>query len=738
MKPIVELQFINSPTDSDPTGEARWLAYHESLFVRRALASVGHLDERAHIIVGLCLGVEAYQAATSCLWDMDRNENKKKSLDLFETIQMTLLKLKNNPDLSIQPLKDNFIEALDKKMDWDRDAALSSVMEGKFQTLARLFELEEVELTLTKLTYALTVNNYLSDYLEKSLDTFSKAQLPVLSALLAVRRDKVTRAYQGHIYDYRLMWVYDWYERPRFKNNFFLLIEEPIGQDYLEFCVQSPPPVLTEEDFFLDAPTWALLKNFLRVPSKTANHILFYGPPGVGKTKLARVLAAKLPGLSYEVKPGDDKFEYRQNLVVAHKVLRNSQDHILIVDEADQLLEAYPKEGLAWLIDRDGDSEKAWLDQFMEKTGPNCLWIVNDASELEASVIRRFAFSVKFEKPGAKARTKIWRNKLKEIGAIPLSESSLRRLAQDFDVSPAVIAQSLEKTRQMGFSSELEVNQWLNNRLMAHLALSGQRPASLKLPPQYRATALSTNPPLAEFWPILEKWRARAVNLTAEDRQGLSLLFYGPPGAGKTEMAHYLAQELDLEVYQLRFPDIISPNVGQSEINLAKFFDRNERALRLVLVDEVESFLYHRDIAVRTWELSLITEFLACWDNFKGLLIGTTNRPEDLDPTGRGRFIREIGFGFLDLNGRLELFKAFLTPLTERDLSDKETQSLGSLPPLVPADFVRVAEAKSFSNAPFDNLDLIAALANQANRHLESTLKSGGGSGPDLRQRLVN
>ncbi|MDR1607539.1 MAG: ATP-binding protein [Deltaproteobacteria bacterium] len=195
----------------------------------------------------------------------------------------------------------------------------------------------------------------------------------------------------------------------------------------------------------------------------------------------------------------------------------------------------------------------------------------------------------------------------------------------------------------------------------------------MRFSPTYRIEALATNPPINELVASLKVWRDRNKSRAMEERQGLKLLFYGPPGLGKTELANYLAYELDLELTQARVSDVMSPWVGESERNLANLFRKRESSLGILLIDELESLLFSRDMALRSWELRFVNEFLTCLDLYKGLFIGTTNRPDRLDNAGLRRLGRKVEFRALEDSGKIELFEAFLKPLTGRALNKTES-----------------------------------------------------------------
>jgi hypothetical protein len=341
------------------------------------------------------------------------------------------------------------------------------------------------------------------------------------------------------------------------------------------------------------------------------------------------------------------------------------------------------------------------------------LWLVNDVSSINESVLRRFAYSVKFERLGGTARLQIWRGQGVASGTKLLAENALTTLAKEYDVSPAIIAQAYDKTWEMEPSSKGEVHLWIKKQLGAHLELSGQKLALGKVPPQYMVEALSTNPPRPEVMADLKCWRARSLETSIARRVGLKLALYGAPGSGKTALANYLAEELDLAPERVRASDIISAYVGQSEINLASLFDRHDHPQGFIIMEGMESFSYNRDKARRSWELTFVNEFMAALERFSGLFIGVANRPGELDPAARRRLSREVEITPLDRLGKIKLFEAYLTPLSNKALTDEEIERLADVRQLVPADFVALATTMGYATA-VDNLSSLAALENRA------------------------
>uniref|UniRef100_A0A2P2IVI7 Cell division control protein 48 homolog C-like n=1 Tax=Rhizophora mucronata TaxID=61149 RepID=A0A2P2IVI7_RHIMU len=164
------------------------------------------------------------------------------------------------------------------------------------------------------------------------------------------------------------------------------------------------------------------------------------------------------------------------------------------------------------------------------------------------------------------------------------------------------------------------------------------------------------------------------------------VLLHGPPGCGKTKLAHALANETGIPFYKISATEVVSGVSGASEENIRDLFSKAHRtAPSIIFIDEIDVIASKRENLQREMERRIVTQLMTCMDEFYRLaqpshansdsessdqrlgcvlVIGATNRPDAIDPALRrpGRFDREIRLGVPDENARKEI----LSVLTQK------------------------------------------------------------------------
>ncbi|XP_040841687.1 nuclear valosin-containing protein-like isoform X3 [Ochotona curzoniae] len=151
------------------------------------------------------------------------------------------------------------------------------------------------------------------------------------------------------------------------------------------------------------------------------------------------------------------------------------------------------------------------------------------------------------------------------------------------------------------------------------------------------------------------------------------VLLHGPPGCGKTLLAHAIAGELNLPILKVAAPEIVSGVSGESEEKLRELFSHAvSNAPCILFVDEIDAITPKREVASKDMERRIVAQLLTCMDDLNNmpataqvLVIGATNRPDALDPALRraGRFDREICLGIPDEASRVRILQTLCRKL---------------------------------------------------------------------------
>jgi hypothetical protein len=135
----------------------------------------------------------------------------------------------------------------------------------------------------------------------------------------------------------------------------------------------------------------------------------------------------------------------------------------------------------------------------------------------------------------------------------------------------------------------------------------------------------------------------------AWNESGISVLFAGPPGTGKTMAAEILAIELDLPIFRIDLSQVVNKYIGETEKNLKRLFDAADISDMVLFFDEADSLFGKRtevkDAHDRYANLE-ISYLLERMERFKGLAILATNRKNDLDEAFLRRLRYIIDFPF--------------------------------------------------------------------------------------------
>jgi hypothetical protein len=161
---------------------------------------------------------------------------------------------------------------------------------------------------------------------------------------------------------------------------------------------------------------------------------------------------------------------------------------------------------------------------------------------------------------------------------------------------------------------------------------------------------------------VYEKW---GFDRSMTTSRGITALFQGSPGTGKTMVAGVIARDLGLELYRVDVSRITSKWIGETEKNLGSLFDAAEDGQVMLLFDEADS-LFAKRTEVRTsvdrYANMEVNYLLQRLDSFEGIAILTTNFGSAIDPAFKRRLTYRVTFPFPDEEMREQLWRSLIPP----------------------------------------------------------------------------
>lgn len=141
---------------------------------------------------------------------------------------------------------------------------------------------------------------------------------------------------------------------------------------------------------------------------------------------------------------------------------------------------------------------------------------------------------------------------------------------------------------------------------------------------------------------------------------GISALFCGPSGTGKTLAAEVLARELRLDLYRIDLSQVVSKYIGETEKSLRRVFDAAEHSGAVLLFDEADALFGKRgevhDSHDRYANIE-VSYLLQRMESYRGLAILTTNRRSALDAAFMRRLRFVVAFPFPDAAQRARIWE---------------------------------------------------------------------------------
>jgi len=474
-----------------------------------------------------------------------------------------------------------------------------------------------------------------------------------------------------------------------------------------------PPGTLAMTDFDHMAEQRNLLVRYLRAVLKSAPNganILFDGPPGTGKTEMARLVARKLNFEAWEVKALDGEGRLLspsarlRALYLTMRMSERSTGSLIVVDEADAVAGNRPDGRYG----RETEA-RAGILRMLEESRVPMLWITNHSESMDEAIKRRFSLVVRFTGLPTEKRESILRGMIP--GCDHSNDNWIKYVSRHQAATPARLAQAGALATLISGGNEKEQPGLFKKILEQNLAISIRQEkgtnSSGAIP--YRLDAINADEPLDRL--------VEAVRCNPQGRIAL----YGPPGSGKTCFARHLASCAGLQVAEYRASDIISRYAGETEQNISRMFKECAESGEMLFIDEADGLMASRGLARQRWELSQVNELIKGLEQFEGLFVASTNQMENVDAAIMRRLDMKIHFGWLEAEAKWSLFNELAQSLGIEVAESREIRSgLNRLEFLAFGDFSVIARRARLGAAPVDAAGLLDALERETQHKPEA------------------
>jgi hypothetical protein len=145
--------------------------------------------------------------------------------------------------------------------------------------------------------------------------------------------------------------------------------------------------------------------------------------------------------------------------------------------------------------------------------------------------------------------------------------------------------------------------------------------------------------------------------------RGVSVLFSGPPGTGKTMAAEVIANDLQLDLYRIDLAGVVSKYIGETEKNLARVFTEAEGSNAILFFDEADALFGKRTEISDAHDryANLETSFLLQqMEDYAGVVILASNLRDNMDAAFLRRLRYVVEFPFPDVSSRLRIWEGHM------------------------------------------------------------------------------
>jgi len=394
------------------------------------------------------------------------------------------------------------------------------------------------------------------------------------------------------------------------------------------------------------------------------NVLLFYGKSGTGKTMMANALATKLkkkvllvnfPTLGTNTSGALIKFLFREARI---------KKAMIFFDECESLFGSRDK----------GNYEVNTILSELERFDDLCILATNRPCDLDEAMHRRVTLATEFKRPDLILREKIWKTLAPE--KLPLDDKiDFGELARRYELAGGFIKNawlssiSLMIKRDGNKVTQQDLEQAASEQVIGRLS---NEDFDRQVVPTCGVEAVIASPRVKEsLGNIVQHAKAQAVlfgqwgfGKVHRTPTGVSALFFGPPGTGKSMAAEAISFDLGVPLQVVNTAELVSKYVGETGQNIEAVFREAKQKEALLVFDEAEG-LFGKRAQDNEWSsarhdtinVGLLLQHI---ENFSGTCIVITNQKDTIDDAFFRRFRFVLNFQRPDASQREALWRSII------------------------------------------------------------------------------
>jgi hypothetical protein len=403
---------------------------------------------------------------------------------------------------------------------------------------------------------------------------------------------------------------------------------------------------------------------------------------------------------------------------------------ILIVDHAETALSRNMRRP-AWMDMFGGgwaatDEEALDSDVVLLEENPIVtLWITNRPSGITPENVGRFMFHVGL-KGGSRAERR--EEVIAAIRELGYSEATINAISKYLEINPEQVKSAARFVEQLKLAARLEEKEFTHDpeELIQHIVNNSQKALGREKKEELRESVTKYS---LDYLNIASEIPIDRLINALKKRQKGSIAMYGLPGTGKTQLAEFIATQLDKPLIKKAASELIDKDIGDSEKRIAGMFQEAKDTDSVLLLDEADSFLRDRSGAHNSWEVTQVNELLVQMESFNGVFLCATNNWQSIDAAALRRFTFKLQFLALDEEQRFKMLVSEtdldITQLSAEDLEKLKTE-MTLIKHLTPGDFATVKRQSEMLEEKFPIEVWLNRLNIEAEAKLQGILTHSG------------